>query len=536
MKKTQHYLLLSITFLLIISCTSKEQLSTQKPNFIVILADDMGYSDLGCFGSEIATPHIDKLANEGLRMTNFYNSSRCCPTRAALLTGVYQHQAGVGHMVNVYPYPAYQGHLNEECVTIAEVLKEAGYNTYMSGKWHVGETEEFWPRERGFDRYFGLINGASSYFDVKSYRYGENPKVMAYDDSLYFPPDSGYYATDAYTDHAIEFLDNQKLSDNPFLLYLAYTAPHWPLHALPEDIEKYRGNYMKGWDSLRVERFERMQEMGILDTSWTISPRNEQVPAWDSLTEEEKEDWDLRMAVYAAMIDRMDQGIGRVLAKLKDIGADENTMVIFLSDNGGSHECIKDCGRFIPRPGETGSQDSWNAYERPWANVSNTPFRMFKHWVHEGGISTPFVAWYPSMIKPNQMRTETGHIMDIMSTLVDMADAEYPAEYKGKPIVPMQGKSLLPVLKGENNSEPRTLFWEHQGNRAVRSGKWKLVSKYPEDVWELYNIETDRTENTDLSKENPEIVEELSKAYDAWKEKAGVVSRHELVKIKDSDH
>lgn len=536
MKKFQHLLFLILTILMVAGCTNKEKTSTQKPNFIVILADDMGYSDLGCYGSEISTPNIDRLADEGMRMTNFYNSSRCCPTRAALLTGIYQHQAGVGHMVNVYPYPAYQGHLNERCVTIAEVLKESGYNTYMSGKWHVGETEEFWPRKRGFDRYFGLINGASSYYDVRAYRYGEPSKTMVYDDSLFFPPDTGFYATDAYSYYATMFLENQRESDKPFFLYLAYTAPHWPLHALPEDIEKYRGKYLEGWDSVRMNRFEKMRQSGILDTNWNISPRNEQVPEWESLSEEEKEDWDLRMAVYAAMIDRMDQGIGKVLAKLEEIGADENTMVIFLSDNGGSHECIKDCGRFVPRPGETGRQDSWNAYERPWANVSNTPFKMFKHWVHEGGISTPLVAWYPKVIQPNQLSNETGHIMDIMSTIVDIAGAKYPAEYKGNSIVPMQGKSLLPVFKGEKFSEPRTLFWEHQGNRAVISGKWKLVSKYPEDVWELYDIESDRTESKDLSKEKPELVEKLSKEYDNWTQQAGVVSRHELVKIKDSDH
>ncbi len=536
MKKPCFFGLWAIIFILSISCNSKDQPLHQKPNFVVILADDMGYSDLGCYGSEISTPNIDKLANEGLRMTHFYNSSRCCPTRASLLTGIYQHQAGVGHMVNNYPYPAYQGHLNEHCVTFAEVLKEAGYNTYMSGKWHVGETEEFWPRKRGFERYFGLINGASSYYAVHPYRYGEPSKTMVLDDSLYFPPDTGFYSTDAYTDYAIEFLDNQKRTENPFLLYLAYTAPHWPLHALPEDIERYRGKYIKGWDSVRAERFTRMQKMGILDTTWAMSPRDDQVTGWGALTEKEKEDWDLRMAVYAAMIDRMDQGIGRVMAKLKEIGADDNTLVIFLSDNGGSHECIKNCGKYIPRPGETGTRNSWSSYERPWANVSNTPFRMFKHWVHEGGISTPFIAWYPQVIKSNQISTETGHIMDIMSTLVDMSGAEYPAEYKGESIVPMQGKSLLPVFKGEGPSEPRNLFWEHQGNRAVLSGKWKLVSKYPEDVWELYDIESDRTEGIDLSKENPDVVGKLSKAYDEWSQKAGVVSRHELVKINDSDH
>ncbi len=524
------------TVFLFSGCSKKQTTEDKKPNFVVILADDMGYSDLGCYGSEIHTPNIDKLAGEGLRMTHFYNSSRCCPTRAALLTGIYQHEAGVGHMVNVYPYPAYQGHLNEHCVTLAEVLKGAGYNTYMSGKWHVGETEDYWPRKRGFDRYFGLINGASSYYAVHPYRYGEPSKTMVYDDSLFFPPDSGFYSTDAYTDYAIRFLDNQTKSDKPFLLYLAYTAPHWPLHALPEDIARYRGKYKMGWDSLRMKRFARMRQMGILDSTWDLSPRNEEVPAWETLSETEKEDWGLRMAVYAAMIDRMDQGIGRVLQKLKDIGADNNTLVIFLSDNGGSHECIKNCGKYIPRNGETGTRDSWVSYERPWANASNTPFRMFKHWVHEGGISTPFIAWYPAEIKANSMSEETGHIMDVMATLVNMSGATYPKEYKGSSIVPMQGKSLTPVFKGGKWNGPRTLFWEHQGNRAVMSGNWKLVSKYPQDIWELYDLQSDRTESKDISKLHPEIVEKLAKEYKEWADSAGVVSRHELVKIKDSDH
>ena len=521
--------------LIIVSCNPDNGVKSEKPNFIVILADDMGYSDLGCYGSEIATPNLDKLADEGLRMTHFYNTARCCPSRAALLTGVYPHQSGVGHMVNVYPHPSYQGHLNEHCVTIAEVLKAGGYNTYMSGKWHVGETEEFWPRQRGFDEYFGLINGASSYYAVHPYRYNQAPKTMVKGDSLFFPPDTGFYATDAYTDYACEFLNNQQDSEAPFLLYLAYTAPHWPLHALPEDIEKYRGKYIEGWESLRIERYQRLVDQGIVSPEQQMSDLDEEVPVWEILSNEEKVQWDLRMAVYAAMIDRMDQGIGKVLQKLEEIGADDNTLIVFLSDNGGSHECVKGCGRYIPRPGETGTPNSWDAYERPWANVSNTPFRMFKHWVHEGGISTPFIAWYPELISGEQISTQTGHIMDIMATIVDLSGAEYPKELENKAIVPMQGKSLKPVFEGNNWKKPRNLFWEHQGNRAVLSGDWKLVSKFPENKWELYNMKEDRSEVHDLSSAYPDLVDSLNKAYDVWAAKTGVVPRAELLQMDTYD-
>lgn len=511
------------------SCQQKkEKPDFYRPNIILIMADDMGYSDLGCFGSEIHTPNLDQLAEEGIRITRFYNSSRCCPTRASLLTGLYQHQAGIGNMVSDMGLPAYQGYLNKECVTMAEVLKTAGYQTYISGKWHVGEKEEHWPGKRGFDRSFGLINGASSYFDLRKYRPSGTEKTMALDDVQWYPSDSGFYMTDAFTDYAIEFLqEHHRNYDNPFFLYLPYTAPHWPLHALPEDIAKYKGKYMIGWDSLRLQRYQRQQELGIVDASMPLSPRDPEVPAWDDIPEEEKDMWDQRMAVYAAMIDRMDQGIGRVLDQVKSMGEYNHTLVIFIADNGGCHERLKKntggSWGYIQFDGVTGTPNSFDAYERPWANASNTPFRMFKHWVHEGGISSPFIASYPMLIEAGQLNRTPTHIIDLMATFVDLAQAQYPEEYNGHPIKPMQGVSLVPLFRGEDLERPNPLIWEHEGNRAIQKDNWKLVSKYPDNTWELYNMENDRSELNDLGDSLPARKDELIKLYEEWAQKVDVV-------------
>jgi arylsulfatase A-like enzyme len=506
------------------------QKKDQRPNILLILADDMGYSDLGCYGSEISTPNLDHLASEGLRMTQFYNSSRCCPTRASLLTGLYQHQTGVGHMVNNLNYPGYIGHLNNQCVTMAEALKANGYNTYMSGKWHIGGVPAFWPRKRGFDRYFGLIDGASNYFKLIPYRNNQSAPRMALDDSLYTPPSDGFYMTNAITDYAIRFLNEEKPKKEPFFLYLAFTAPHWPLNALPEDIAKYRGKYMKGWDKLRVERYKKLAQLRIIDTTnIKLSPRDKNSTDWENLSQKDKEMWDLRMAVYAAMVDRMDQNIGRVLKKLEEMGEKENTLIIFLSDNGGSHEPIKNFQNYVRMPGETGTPESLDSYEYNWANLSNTPFRLFKHWVHEGGISTPFIAWYPKLIKPS-INNEVGHITDLMPTFMDISHGKYPKTYNGNSILPMEGKSLTPIFKGKNLKRKTPVFFEHQGNRAVRDGKWKLVSKYDEETkrflkWELYDMEKDRSELQDVSEMYPNITIRLIVKYEEWAKRAGVISK-----------
>lgn len=501
----------------------------KKPNIILILADDMGYSDIGCFGSEIKTPNLDNMARNGLRMTQFYNASRCCPTRASLLTGLFQHQAGVGDMVNARKQPAYQGYLNDQCVTIAEVLQQSGYQTYMAGKWHVGTKPQHWPVKRGFDRYFGLIDGAGSYFGDQPYR--PNQKLSIIQDDKVYQPGKDYYATNAYTDHALEFIE-QNSKDKPFFLYLAYTAPHWPLHALPEDIAKYKTAYRKGWDKLREERFARMKAMGILPKSTGLSPRDPSIPAWDDLSAAEKADWEDKMAVYAAMIDRMDQNIGRVRQKLKELGEDQNTVILFLSDNGASHEDIDGSG-FLPsilddskKPAS--DRSSFTAYGKRGANLSNTPFRFYKHWEFEGGTATPFVAYGPSVVQGGRIDHRPGHIVDVMTTCVELAGATYPQTYKGKSILPAEGLSLVSLFRNKPWQGHDALYFEHEGNRAIRQGDWKLVSEFPDNQWHLYNLKADRSELTDLAAKEPARVRQLEAKYSQWAQRIGVIPFGEL--------
>lgn len=491
--------------------------ATQRPNIIVIMADDMGYSDIGCYGSEISTPNIDSLADNGVRFTQYYNAARCCPTRASLLTGLYPHQAGMGGMISRgYNKPAgpYQGYLNDQCVTIPEVLRNAGYSTYCSGKWHVGEEPEHWPRERGFDRYFGLISGASSYYELVV-----SGRQMVLDDEPWRIPDRDFYMTDAFTDHAVQCIDEHD-EGRPFFQYLPYTAPHFPLHALPEDIEKYRDRYREGWDVLREERHARMKELGVIDSDWALSPRDPDVPAWED--RDRSVDWELRMAVYAAMIDRMDQGIGRVMDALRRRNMLDNTLIMFVADNGGCHESVS--GRGLNTPGsKPGERGSYVGYLKPWANASNTPFRLFKQYIHEGGISSPLVAHWPKGIEARgEITNSMHHVMDFMPTCCELANATYPDTYRNQPIQPMEGESLLPALHGEAQSEPRTLYWEHMRNTAVRSGDWKLVSRRENTEWELFDMVTDRTELTDRSADSPNVKEKLLGQYNDWATRVGV--------------
>ena len=541
MRSLYKYLIPLICLVCSVACTNISREKSEKPNIILIMADDMGYSDPGCFGSEIHTPNLNRLVQEGMRMTQFYNAGRCCPTRASLLTGLYQHQAGIGDMVSNFGIPAYQGYLNDNCATLAEALKLNGYNTYMSGKWHVGGSEENWPRKRGFDRFFGLIDGATNYFKLVPYRNNQEAPKMALDDQRFYPPDSGFYITDAFTEYALKFLDQRKSKKEPFFLFLAYTAPHWPLHALPEDIARYRGKYLIGWDSLRIQRYQKMIKSGIIDSDWPLSPRHDsEVPAWNTLNNEEKEMWDLRMAVYAAMIDRMDQGIGKVLIKLDEINEINNTLIIFISDNGGCHERIKNLGNYITTTGTPGSPDSFDSYEYNWANASNTPFRWFKHWVHEGGISAPCIVWFPKMIKAGRIDKRPAHIIDIMPTFTELAGGIYPDSLNGKPVKSMMGKSLVPVFKNINIEWERILLWEHEGNRAVRKGDWKLVSRYDQDAggftpWELYNLAKDRTELNDLSSDLPDKTKEMIELYEKMAREAEVTPWDEVLKVRNQN-
>ena len=506
------------------AATASPSRAPSRPNIVIILADDMGYSDIGCYGGEIATPNIDRLAENGLRFTQFYNPARCCPTRASLLTGLYPHQAGMGRMVSFGDAEEgpYQGYLNRQCVTLAEALRPVGYKSYMAGKWHVGELPEHWPHTRGFDRYFGLISGASSYFELLENP--QRPRRMALDDQPWTPPEEGFYMTDAFTDFAVECIEQHEEPD-PYFLYVPYTAPHWPLHAHPEDIDKYRDRYHGGWDALRAERYEKMLALGIIRPEWPLSPRDSQVPAWEDV--EDKERWALLMAVYAAMMDSMDQGIGRILDALEAKGELDNTLVFFLSDNGGCHETVERRG--LDQPGtQPGERGSYVAYDRPWANASNTPFRLFKHWVHEGGAATPCVAHWPEGIAARGALTEAvGHVIDFMPTCLELAGAAYPAAFGEQPIVPVEGESLVPVLRGDaegapRTPNPRTLYWEHMGNRAIRKGDWKLVTHKDSDDWELYNLVDDRTELNDRSGTEAERVEHLLADWQQWAERIGV--------------
>jgi len=455
------------------------------PNIVLIMVDDMGFSDIGCYGGEIHTPNLDRLAAGGLRFSQFYNAARCCPTRASLLTGLYPHQAGIGHMVGNRGYPSYQGYLNNRCVTIAEALKLAGYRTLMSGKWHVGENRPHWPVDRGFDKYYGLISGGANYFDISKAKAPGVKRTMAVDDQPYTPPKENFYITDAFTDNAVKFIDEYGRADRPFYLYLAYTAPHWPLHAWPEDIARYKGKYLKGWDQLRKERYHRMIEMGLISKNWEMSPRDPQTWPWEQ--EKNKELLDLKMAVYAAQVDRMDQGVGKVLEAIRRAGAEENTLVLFLSDNGGCAEGgpVGFDNRKNGLP--PGGVDSYMSYGLSWANASNTPFRRYKHWVHEGGIATPLIAYWPAVIKNGSSVThQAGHIVDIMATCLDVAGIQYPETHQGRQLVPLEGKSLLPIFRGKKRRGHEAICWEHEGNRAVRQGKWKLVAAH-KGPWELYD-------------------------------------------------
>lgn len=511
-----------------LACT---ETADERPNIIIIMADDMGYSDIAPYGGEIHTPNLSHLASNGLRFTQFYNNARCCPTRAALLTGLYPHQAGVGHMTYDGGFDGYRGDLSNQSATIAEVLRPAGYGTYMSGKWHVtkqmGEwsgdslrSRDTWPMQRGFDRFYGTILGAGSFFD---------PITLTNDNEPLSSVPEGFYYTDAISDSAAVFVrrHQSERANDPFFMYVSYTAPHWPLHALEEDIEKYEGMYDGGWDAIRDTRIARMQEIGLLDDSWRLTPRDPRVPAWEELSGADKTWYRRAMEVYAAQVDRMDQGIGRLIQSLEETGELDNTLLVFLADNGGCAEILSGNwrGMFISketvdgRPVTLGNEhrgqlpgpeDTYMSYGVGWANASNTPFRLYKHWVHEGGISTPFIVHWPKQIQGDgRFVHEPGHIIDLMATAVDVAGADYPSNK-----TPMAGKSLVPAF--ENRGIDReNIYWEHEGNRAVRQGKWKLVARHGEP-WELYDMETDRTETNNIIDQHPEKTAALINAYTQW--------------------
>ena len=520
--------------------TLAQSAAGSRPNIVLILADDMGFSDIGCFGSEVSTPNLDRLAARGMRVNQFYNNPRCCPSRASIMTGLYAQQAGMGLMVSDYgryPYPGYAGNLSPRTVTIPEALKSAGYNTAMVGKWHLAPTDpkigfSNWPRQRGFDKFWGIIAGASVYY--------ESPHLV-HDNTPIPPPAGDLYLTDLFAEYAASYVEELAREKKPFFLYTAFNAPHWPIQA-PEDlVEKYAHRYAAGWDALREERHKKQIAMGLVDAQWALTPRDPRVPAWEKARDK---DWEMRrMAVYAAMIDHLDQGIGRILEQVEKSGIADNTLIVFMSDNGGNAEEIGGRKTHIPEaaiaahasapceigdacagnvPGVMpGPMSGFQSIGIPWGNCANTPFRLYKHYAHEGGISSPFIACWPAVIKPTANPVNAvGHETDLMPTFLEVAGATYPAHVAAGPIPALVGQSLAPLFDGSTRTRG-TIFWEHEGNKAVRDGKWKLVSRFPEG-WELFDMEADRTELHDLAAAEPERARAMAAMYEEWAKSIGV--------------
>ena len=455
-----------------------------------------------------------------------------------MLTGQYQHKAGVGYFDVNLGLPAYQGYLNKKSLTLGEVFKANGYSTIICGKWHVGQDSLAWPQQRGFEKSYGIIGGASDYFDVKPLPLGQTsyPVTLLKNNVRQHPKDDSYYFTDEIANNAVAFLEEQSKENKPFFLYLAFTAPHWPLQALPKDIAKYKGKYDLGWDSLRQVRFAKQKQLGIIDPNFQLSERDPEVPYWNKLTYDEQQFWKAKMEIYAAMVDNMDQNIGKVFEKLKALKEDDNTLIIFISDNGaqGGYSTYSPLRRTLVRnSGPIGTSGSFDYQEQSWAWLSNTPLRQYKNNYHEGGNSSPFIAWYPKQIKAGTIAKGTAHLIDLAPTFYELAGIAYPHKYNGVISNPLAGKSLLPLLTGKTTEVQRgePLFWERAGNRAVRKGKWKIVSTYPSLQWELYNIETDRGETKDIASQRPDVVNELSADYFNWAEKTGVVD-YERIKPK----
>lgn len=512
----------------------------EKPNIIVVLADDLGFSDLGCYGGEISTPILDNMAHEGLRMTQMYNSARSCPSRANLLTGLYPHQTGLGHMdANRPTWPkGYAGFRSDsDNVTIAEILKDAGYFTAMSGKWHLGKKAT--PIQRGFQEYYGLLGGFASMWNPNVYtRLPKDRIPRQY-------ADGEFYATNVITDYAIDFINQANEQNKPLFLYLAYNAPHFPLHAPKQTIDKYMNTYMQGWDKIRDQRWKRIVDLKLLQSKPKLSPRgvvpeslfmNEtyDLPAWDSLTNDQKIDLARRMAIFAAMVDIMDQNIGRVMDTLKKNGELDNTFILFMSDNGACAEWHefgfdeKTGVKYVTHTGtdldKMGSPESYIHYGTGWANVGCTPFTLYKHYSHEGGISAPcIIRWGDHVKNKGSVDYQPAQFSDIMATCCELAGVTYPKEYEERKIISTAGISILPIVEGKKIPE-RYIYNEHEGNRMVRKGDWKLVSAHCRgDEWELYNIKEDRTEQNNLIREFPKKAAELEKAYFEWADRSDVL-------------
>ena len=476
-----------------------------RPDIVVIMADDMGYSDIGCYGGEIRTPNIDSIAARGIRFTQYHSENMCAPTRASLLTGLY-HIRGFG----------------KDTVTAAEVLGKAGYNTCMSGKWHVAGGGGQTPPQRGFKRFFGTLSGCGSFF-APLFLNRDGKKA---EDEW---KRKDFYYTDAISDNAAKYIEETPKGSRLFL-HVAYTAAHWPLHALGEDIARYKGKYSMGWDALRVWRLARMKKLGVVPPGVKLSARNPKVPAW---ADAKHKPWqERRMEVYAAQVDSMDQGIGRIIKALDRTGRIDNTVLMFTIDNGGCHVEYGPSrkGGFLNKTTRDGvplkvgnlpevmpgPECTWQSYGYGWANASNTPFRMYKQYDHEGGILLPMVVQWPKVIrKGGQLTDQVCHIIDVMPTVLDLGGCEYPKTFNGNEIRPVDGKSMVPILRGKRRKGHDVLYWRFAHGRAVRQGKWKLV-KMDNRPWELFDMAADPVELNDLAPEMPEKVKELEALWLAW--------------------
>ncbi len=503
MRKTQ-----LLTLLFVALAPAPAVWSEEKPNIVLIMCDDMGWSDIGCYGGEVETPNLDRMATEGMRFTQFYNCAKCTTTRASIVTGLHPRRKG--------------GLLNRKMVTTGEVLSMAGYQTSLSGKWHLGRDEDSHPYHRGFQQYYGLLDGCCNFFDPSiadpPYK-GSRVRYFGRNDRRITEFPDNFYTTDAFTDHAIEQIESAVQANKPFFVHVCYTAPHYPLHAKPEDIKKYLGHFQEGWDKMRENRYERQIKMGLIDPDiWKLSGHDSRSYDWESADQEFE---DQRMAVYAAMIDSMDQNIGRLLKTLIDSGVDDNTVVFFLSDNGG---CAEEPGGRDPQKRNPGPKDDYVAVGPAWGWAQNTPFKRYKQWVHEGGICTPMIARWPKVIKPNTISRQPAHIIDFMATFVELAETEYPTKFNGQEIIPLEGKSIAPILRGETRQPHDSLAWEWSGNRAIRQGDWKLVWDKRIKVWELYNLKADRCETNDLAAKHPKRVKEMSADWFTWARKTQLIT------------
>lgn len=525
--------------------------AAERPNVLVILADDLGFSDLSCYGSEIQTPNIDRLASDGVKFSAFYNSARCCPSRAALITGLHPHQAGIGSFATAKPRkswgPSYTGHLLPNVATLPEILDRAGYSTWMVGKWHMGIPG---PIERGFQNYYGFkdfLSHSESQWDPSKYvrlPEGTAPEIIRTSDK--------FYVTDVFTDYSLEFLKQARAKkDQPWFLYLAHSSPHFPIQAPKADIDRNVATYRKGWDVLRAARFERQKKLGLIPADSVLPPLSEVPvepqaiangysgvpnPRWDTLPEDRREDLARRMATFAAMVEHVDESVGRILADLEKNHELENTLIFFMSDNGACYEwgpfgfdgpsrqgtTTLHTGTALADIGQAGSHQS---YGSAWANLGNTPLNMYKHFCHEGGISSPLIIRWPAGFAARNEWIETpSHIMDITPTICAATGARPLESRHAKPVIPFSGTSLLSACK-TGTMTARPIATEHQQARGYRMGDWKIVwGKRQSDPihWELYNLKTDRSEQHDLSSEKPELVTELVAAWKAWAKQMGV--------------